>query len=126
MSGLDPLRVLVAEAARKRVEDATARMTDDLKRAAPVDTGELRRKTGVEVSTQTKNKISATAVIDVEYADVVVGGSRPHVIRGNPTLAFRWPRRGPGVFFFRSVNHPGTTANPFFERIINRWGEYLR
>jgi len=124
LSGLDPLRTQIAEVARRRVESAASAMTNDLKQQAPVDSGELRRKTGVDVTTETKTLIRAEAVMDVEYADIVVGGSRPHVIRGNP-LAFRWPKAGPGIFFFRSVNHPGTKPNLFFEQITKRWTQYL-
>jgi hypothetical protein len=40
-------------------------------------------------------------------------GTKPHKITGNPILAFKWPAVGDGMFFFRSVNHPGNAANKF-------------
>ena len=50
------------------------------------------------------------------YAMFVHEGTKAHVIQGNPTLAFHWDEgpNGPGVYFFASVNHPGTKANKFF------------
>lgn len=45
--------------------------------------------------------------------------TKPHVIRGNPTLAFKWKRVGPGMFFFASVNHPGSDFTKYLtERLI--------
>jgi hypothetical protein len=103
-------------------------MTTELRRTAPVgETGRLRSGTGVRLVSQVANRVTAEAVIEADYAEIVVGGSRPHVIRANraQALRFYWPKRG-AVVFFRSVNHPGTDANPFFEKVIGRWGDYLR
>jgi hypothetical protein len=47
------------------------------------------------------------------YAVFVHEGTKPHVINGNPLLAFAWPKMGEGTFFFRSVHHPGTKPNRF-------------
>jgi hypothetical protein len=44
------------------------------------------------------------------YALYVHEGTKPHVIEGNPLLAFTW--HGEQVFF-ASVNHPGYKGNPF-------------
>jgi hypothetical protein len=101
-------------------------MTDDLKRNAPVVTGELRRKTGVGDIRESTQRVTAEAVIDVSYGGYVVMGTRPHVITAKRNvLAFAWPKRGPGTFFFRSVNHPGTQPNSFFYDIVRRFGDYL-
>jgi hypothetical protein len=50
------------------------------------------------------------------YSLFVHEGTQPHVIRGNPLLAFFWANgpNGPGTYYFASVNHPGTKANKFF------------
>lgn len=59
---------------------------------------------------------------------VMVGTDRvktePHIIRGNPWLAFKWPNapmpqpKG-GVFFFRQVNHPGSDFTRYItERLV--------
>lgn len=50
------------------------------------------------------------------YSLYVHEGTRPHVIEGNPTLAFHWDHGpdGAGTYFFSKVNHPGTKPNRFF------------
>jgi len=100
-------------------------MTADLKTTAPVVTGELKRKTGVEVTSQTIQRITAEARIDTEYAAFVTMGTRPHVIRPkSPTGVLVFPWRGKTVFT-RRVQHPGTQANPFYDRVVNNWSRYL-
>lgn len=101
-------------------------MTNDLKATAPIVTGELRRKTGVEVTSQTQQRITAEARSDTEYAQFVTMGTRPHVItpkRPGGVLVF--PSGGETVFT-RKVNHPGTKANDFYDRVVNNWDRYLR
>lgn len=50
----------------------------------------------------------------------IIDGTPPHkiVARNAPALSFEWPGgpAGPGRYFFKSVNHPGTQPNPFHER----------
>lgn len=101
-------------------------MTDELKRTAPVDTGLLKRKTGVSVTSAEGSTIKAEAVADTDYAEVVVQGSKPHVIRPRRgrALRFYWPKAG-AVVYFSKVNHPGTAPNPFFDRVVSNWNEYL-
>lgn len=53
------------------------------------------------------------------YTLYVIKGTRPHPIPGNPLLAFFWPKVGANVVF-RSVNHPGTSANNFLSRALRR------
>ena len=123
---LSNLKREVVDNAKRRATEAAQQMTSDLKRTAPVDTAELQRKTGVEVTAATEQRITAVASIEVEYAEFVTMGTRPHIIR---------PRRPDGVLVFQSggqtvfakkVNHPGTTANPFFDNVVSRWGDYLQ
>lgn len=53
--------------------------------------------------------------------------TKPHVIRGNPTLVFPWAKgdrlirfptgqHGPGLYFFRKVNHPGSNMGPYLAK----------
>lgn len=56
----------------------------------------------------------------VPYAHYVHGGTKPHVIRPKQpggVLAFSV---GGVMVFTRKVNHPGTKANPFYERAIDQ------
>lgn len=53
-----------------------------------------------------------------KYALVVHNGSSPHTIPGNPILRFFWPGApmgmgGPGVYYFKSVHHPGAPPRPW-------------
>jgi len=56
---------------------------------------------------------------------LIVEGTRPHPIfpkRAGGWLAFQWDKgpRGPGIYFFRRVNHPGTRPNDFPARAFAR------
>jgi hypothetical protein len=125
MVDLFSLKDELVEVSRRRVELATTRMTNDLKRGAPKVTGELARKTGVEIVSASSNRITAAARIDVSYAAFVTEGTRFHTIR---------PKRSDGVLVFKiggvtvfakKVNHPGNDPNPFFEKVVSRWRLYL-
>ena len=50
-------------------------------------------------------------------------GTKPHLIRGNPILAFQWAAgpAGPGTYFYRKVQHPGTKPDDFAKRAVTRW-----
>ncbi len=69
---------------------------------------------------ETTNEIYGLVRIDSPSANGVLPtylelGTRPHVIEGNPILAFYWERLGQTVFF-RRVNHPGNKAYRFLAR----------
>ncbi len=53
------------------------------------------------------------------------GGTKPHKIaaKGGGVLAFLWASgpQGPGLHFFKSVNHPGTKPDDYALRAKNRW-----
>ena len=51
------------------------------------------------------------------YAPYVEFGTRAHVITAKDKQALYWPGAAHPVY---SVNHPGTQANPFMERIISQ------
>lgn len=100
-------------------------MQGDLRRVSPEVTGNLKRKTTVRVLTA-GDVITVEAVADTEYAAPVIRGARPHVIRAKAGGFLRFPDKA-GVFIFRrSVNHPGNKPNPYWETMMQRWGEYLR
>lgn len=56
-------------------------------------------------------------VMTADGPAVEVGSSKTktdaHPIAGNPILAFKWPKQGGGMFFFRSVNHPGSNFDKY-------------
>jgi hypothetical protein len=53
----------------------------------------------------------------VPYAIYVSRGTAPHVIYGNPLLAFFWAKTG-RTMFLRKVNHPGTKPNPYLQNAL--------
>lgn len=89
MVDLSSLKDELVRVSRRRVERADAQMTNDLKRSAPRDTGDLARKTGVEIVSASSNRIVSAAVIDVIYGEFVIQGTRPHVIRAKRGRALR-------------------------------------
>jgi hypothetical protein len=124
---LDSLRNQIASESAKRCERASKKLTDQLKRTAPVgETGNTKRNTGARVTTQSRTRIVTIAEIDTETAIFVVEDTRPHEIRprNKKALSFNWPKRG-GVVVFAKVSHPGTQGNQFFQNAIDRWSEYL-
>lgn len=100
------------------VERAAPKLEESLVRAAPRDTGRLADS--VEV---TARGLSALVGVPVDYATFTTEGTQPHRIipRNARVLAFAWPKKGPGIFFFRSVNHPGTTGQPWYADQTSRW-----
>lgn len=59
-----------------------------------------------------------------DHASFVDEGTSPHVIEGNPLLAFEWEGQ---TVIVHSVQHPGTQANPFFSEGVtdDTWAEAL-
>lgn len=123
------------------------RIERNVKTEAPVNKGggggNLRQSIRTELLGPFKGSVTAYA----GYAGYVEGGTRPHVIRPltKQALSFPWSRGGfqagqsggkavfvkPGLtkagrikyhgnVVFSEVHHPGTKANPFFQRGIDK------
>lgn len=77
--------------------------------------------------TSPKLSVVGTFYTRVPYFKFVVGGVKPHLIEGNPLLAFPFLRfhvrtkRWMGLAVFPRVMHPGQKANPYNERAIKRY-----
>lgn len=58
---------------------------------------------------------------------IPTGGSAAQMAKGYP-LRFFWEKgpRGPGIYHYWSVNHPGTKPNPFVDEARKESGEPLR
>lgn len=86
-------------------------------RNTPQKTGQLRRGNQSEV---VASGDYGRVFNQVPYANYVHGGTRPHVIRPRSpggVLAFKI---GGQMVFTKRVNHPGTKANPFYDRAIEQ------
>lgn len=73
---------------------------------------------------------SVSVVAQAPYAAAVHQGAKPHVIEASQgkTLAFNWPNgpNGPGMYFFKRVNHPGNKGNPFLAKNLRLFGARWR
>lgn len=111
----------MADDGRAQIDAAIARVLErvssaieaDAKTACPKKTGKLANSITHEVSGRT-----ARVSTDVDYALSVEFGSKPHIIRGNPFLAFDG-EDGQRVVV-REVHHPGTPEQPFMRPALFR------
>ena len=89
---------------------------------------EAPRKTGKYANAITTRNITSTNMAGFEVLSpgplgtFIQKGTRPHVIRAKnaPMLRFYWPKVG-RVVYFKSVNHPGTKPNRFYNRALQNW-----
>lgn len=107
--------------------DAVEAMPDIIRERAPIGTssptsvrepGELRRSIRVGRNPIIGGTLlTATIVAPVIQAKTTDQGAPPHRIDGNPLLRFFWPNgpKGPKIYVFRFVNHPGNPAQNWWE-----------
>ena len=130
MATLDALRTEIRRKAERIARASAIQLEAELKRIAPVgDTKQLQKNTTVRV-TSVGDVIVSEAVVDVPYAEPVIKGARPHVIKPKKGrfLAFRWDGAPEGIrtlpdgrVLVGQVNHPGNQPNTFFVEGVNRW-----
>lgn len=105
------LTTLVEQWAIAIVEDAAQNLADTL--VPPVDTGRLADSKKVESS----GPLSAVIAFDAEtdagegYGSFSDQGTPPHLIVGNPLLAFEWHGQ---LVIVHSVQHPGNVGTGWF------------
>lgn len=102
----------------RAIQTTVRTLERNIKKEAPVNKqtggGTLRQSIRSEVTGIASGKVEANA----KYASAVETGTRPHIIRVKNKKALANKRTG--QVFGRVVRHPGTKANPFFERGIQR------
>ena len=121
----DALRRDLERQMRVVSQRVAADMTAELRRTSPVITGDLYSSiTSRYVVTPNRATIDFQA--EAPYAEYVIEGTRPHVIRARNarTLSFYWPKIG-GQAFFKSVNHPGNAPNPFWRRVFDQSRRFI-
>lgn len=98
------------------LDRSAKKIEGDAVRKAPVNKsfggGTLRQSIGSRKSGPLAYTVAATAA----YATYVNFGTRPHVIRAKNAKALANTRTG--QFFGKTVNHPGTRAQPFFSDAV--------
>lgn len=87
----------------------------------PYSTGRLEASIGWSMTGRATNVISGEAGSDLLYANSVHGGqpARKIVPVRFRALTFYWRRTG-NIETFRSVNHPGTDAQPYMTDALLR------
>lgn len=83
---------------------------------APVRSGRLRRSIRSTSRLGFRGWTSRVGS-DLDYAEFVHDGTRPHLIRPRRARALRFTAGG-RVVFARLVRHPGTRPNPFLDRAL--------
>jgi hypothetical protein len=73
--------------------------------------------TNLQTGAARASAISVSVGTDAPVAAYVTYGTRPHTITARNARALHWTSAG-GEFFARSVQHPGTKANPFMEEAL--------
>jgi hypothetical protein len=121
----DALRKDLDRQMRRVGQEVAADMTAELRRTSPVITGDLYSSITSRY-TVTPERVVIDFEADIPYAQYVIEGTRPHVIRATNrrSLSFYWPKVG-GQAFFKSVNHPGNSANPFWQTVFNNTRAYI-
>lgn len=104
-------------ASRSELETAARQVMNRAKVLAPVDTGRLRASIRVESRRTLTLRSVYTIGSDVEYADMVHNGTRPHTIRPKNAQVLRF-RVGGRVVYAKVVQHPGTRPRPFLDRAL--------
>jgi len=91
---------------------------------APERSGEFKRSIGFRSFVES-DAVGFRAHMAQPLGNFILGGTRPHPISAVRGMALRffWSEgpQGPGIYFFKSVNHPGTSANPFIARAYRKW-----
>lgn len=80
-------------------------------------TGRLRASIRIEARRTLTLRSVYTIGSDVEYAQMVHDGTRPHIIRPKRAKALRF-RIGGRIVYAKVVHHPGTKARPFLDRAM--------
>src|SRR5262245_34610076 len=87
------------------------RVESQAKRLCPVDTGRLRSSITTELVRSAGGVPIVRVGTNVDYAQAVHDGTRPHIIRPRRARVLRFTSRGQ-VVYARVVHHPGTRARP--------------
>lgn len=84
---------------------------------APVDTGRLRAAIKGRLVRNWTLRSEYQITVNVDYAEAVHDGTRPHIIRPRNAQALRF-NIGGRIVYAKVVHHPGTRARPFLDRAL--------
>lgn len=89
------------------------------KQVAPYKTGKLKEDIQVFDNRADSLSIGVGNTMLVSYAKFVYFGTRPHIIKPKKMKALA--NKKSGQIFGKSVNHPGTKANPYLEKAFSEY-----
>lgn len=92
-------------------------VTAEAIKEAPAEKGFLRSKIGPPITTIGGDSMVTKVTSHANYSKAVHDGTRAHVILPSAKKALFWPG---AEHPYRKVNHPGTTANPFMKRALEK------
>jgi len=107
----------------KAIDKVITKIEGTAKREAPVNKqgggGNLRQSISSKMSGVARGIVS----VDADYAGYVHEGTRPHIIRirNKKVLA----NKRTNNVFGKVVHHPGTKANPFLQRAIDKSSSFI-
>jgi hypothetical protein len=125
------LRGRFAKASKALLENLRGEMRGLGSRFVAVARTEAPRKTGKFAGSinyrtfNTGNSLGFNIYTQQPLGKFITKGTKPHIIRAKNVrfLRFYWAKgpQGAGVYFFRSVRHPGTKPNDYLDRAMNKW-----
>lgn len=111
------LRRVIRQASMRELENTGRRVVNRAKILCPVDTGRLRASIKGKASRTWTLRPQFTVSSNVDYAQMVHDGTRPHIIRPRTKQVLKF-NVGGQVVFAKVVHHPGTRARPFLDRAL--------
>ena len=110
---------------RDLMRDEGRRMVSFAQEEAPERTGEFKRRIGFR-SFAEADAVGFRVHMPQPLGTFIQEGTVRHRIplgTGGKVLRFFWEDgpQGPGIYFFKWVDHPGTAANPFMARAYKKW-----
>lgn len=123
------LRRAIRQASMSELRRVGPMVVNRAKVLCPVDTGRLRALIRGQAQRTWTLRPQFVVGSDVDYAEYVHDGTRPHIIKPKRAHTLRRSNRGvvkPAlrfvvngqVVYARVVNHPGTRAKPFLDRAL--------
>lgn len=105
------------EASRRELREASRQVVNRARILAPVRTGRLRSSIRADPPRLFTLRPSVKVGSDLEYAEWVHDGTRPHRIEARNKKALRF-RMGGRIVIVKAVDHPGTRPRPFLDRAL--------
>lgn len=110
---------------RTMMREESRALLEALRYYAPQKTGAFMRGLGYRTDIK-GDSVTATFYASGPHAfllPIFIYGSKPHpiVAKNAAALRFFWPNgpRGPGIYYFKSVQHPGTDPHPFIAQAMD-------